>query len=277
MPVWERVSAPLKAAGLRQVGYDQVGMEPTDKSIGEAVEFARDVDWECVVAVGGGSAMDTAKAVKLLTSHSGELLDFITPPIGRGEVPTQPMKPLIATPTTAGTGAESTTMCVVDTRTMHLKAGISHPSLRPDLALIDPATTLTLPPEVTPRESETARCARTTSGISRSDDRYLRVARPELFGVRDPVQTCHRGCHSSRDGGVAQVQQSAIDVVGDLDRGVTEHLADLLEPYTFRESPDDAGVPEHVGCQPLLHPGGFDGGRPAIDMETLIAPRLRAP
>lgn len=148
-PTPGRVVRALEAAGIAVVSYERVGVEPTDDSIGEAVEFARHLDVGGFVAVGGGSAIDTAKAVKLLTSHEGELLDFITPPIGRGRVPTARMKPLIAVPTTAGTGSESTTICVVDMLRLHLKAGISHPSLRPDLAVIDPTTTITLPPEVT--------------------------------------------------------------------------------------------------------------------------------
>lgn len=147
--VTARVRASLDAAGINVVHFDRVGVEPTDKSIAEAVDFALRCEWDCLIAVGGGSAIDTAKAVKLLTAHSGDLLDFVTPPIGKGMAPTQPMRPLVAVPTTAGTGSESTTICVVDLLRMHLKAGISHPSLRPDLALIDPTTTLTLPPEVT--------------------------------------------------------------------------------------------------------------------------------
>jgi alcohol dehydrogenase class IV len=93
--------------------------------------------------------MDTAKAVNLLTTHPGELLDFVTPPIGAGKAPWLPVKPLVAVPTTAGTGSESTTICVVDLLDMHLKAGISHPRLRPSLAVIDPTTMLSLPPQVT--------------------------------------------------------------------------------------------------------------------------------
>lgn len=144
-----RVEHSLEKAGIGVVRYDQVGVEPTDESIGAAAEFAGAHQWDCIVAVGGGSVIDTAKAVKLLTSNGGDLLDFVTPPIGQGRTPTASMKPLIAIPTTAGTGSESTTICVVDLLAMHLKAGISHASLRPDLAVIDPTTTLTLPPEVT--------------------------------------------------------------------------------------------------------------------------------
>ena len=145
----DRVAAQLQAAGIKAEVFDGVGVEPTDESIELAVAHARQQDWDCYVAIGGGSAIDTAKAVNLLTTHPGELLDYVTPPIGAGKAPWLPLKPLVAIPTTAGTGSESTTICVVDMLQLHLKAGISHPSLRPVLAIVDPTTTLSLPPEVT--------------------------------------------------------------------------------------------------------------------------------
>lgn len=145
----DRVVEQLVAAGIRAEVFDGVAVEPTDDSIELAVAFARQQDWDCYVAIGGGSAIDTAKAVNLLTTHPGELLDYITPPIGGGNAPWLPLKPLIAIPTTAGTGSESTTICVVDMLRLHLKAGISHTSLRPVLAIVDPTVTLTLPPAVT--------------------------------------------------------------------------------------------------------------------------------
>ncbi|SFB55524.1 Alcohol dehydrogenase, class IV [Amycolatopsis marina] len=145
----DRVRENLLAAGVKSEVYDGVGVEPTDQSIAEAVAFAKQRDWDCYVAVGGGSAMDTAKAVNLLTTHPGELLDFVTPPIGAGTAPWLPVKPLIAVPTTAGTGSESTTICVIDFLGLHLKAGVSHPRLRPALAVVDPRVTVSLPPQIT--------------------------------------------------------------------------------------------------------------------------------
>ncbi|WP_285487194.1 hydroxyacid-oxoacid transhydrogenase [Amycolatopsis taiwanensis] len=145
----DRVLDSIRAAGVKSEIFDAVGVEPTDVSINEAVAYARQQEWDCFVAIGGGSAMDTAKAVNLLTTHPGELLDFVTPPIGAGKAPWLPLKPLIAVPTTAGTGSESTTICVVDLLDLHLKAGVSHPRLRPSLAVVDPRTTVTLPPAVT--------------------------------------------------------------------------------------------------------------------------------
>ena len=105
--------------------------------------------WDGFIAVGGGSSIDTAKAVNLLTTDGGELMDYINAPIGAGRAPQQPLKPLIAVPTTAGTGSESTAMCVMDILSMRVKTGISHWRLRPTLAVIDPLVSLTLPPEVT--------------------------------------------------------------------------------------------------------------------------------
>jgi alcohol dehydrogenase class IV len=145
----ERIRAGIDKAGVKCEVFDGVVVEPTDQSIADAVAWASDREWDAFVAVGGGSTIDTAKAVNLLTTHPGELLDYVTPPIGAGRAPDGPLKPLIAVATTAGTGSESTTICVVDLLTARLKAGISHPRLRPTLAVVDPSTTLTMPPEVT--------------------------------------------------------------------------------------------------------------------------------
>src|ERR1035441_8974022 len=82
-------------------------------------------------------------------ADEGDLMDYINAPIGGGRAPRGPLKPLIAVPTTAGTGSESTAMCVLDVLSMRVKTGISHWRLRPTLAVIDPLVSLTLPPEVT--------------------------------------------------------------------------------------------------------------------------------
>lgn len=143
------VAAILQAAGVGCDVFDEVAVEPTDESIDKAAAFARGGSWDGLVALGGGSAIDTAKAVNLLVTQDGTLMDFIAPPIGGGRVPDRPLLPLIAVPTTAGTGSEATTICVVDLLSMRLKAGISTARLRPVMAVVDPATTLSLPAEVT--------------------------------------------------------------------------------------------------------------------------------
>jgi alcohol dehydrogenase class IV len=146
----ERVADSLRRYGMQAQVFTGVHVEPTDESIGAAIAHARSTGpWDAFVAVGGGSAIDTAKAVNLLTTCDGELMDYVNAPVGGGKAPDRPLKPLVAVPTTAGTGSESTTICVLDVLSLKVKTGISHPRLRPVLAVVDPAVTLSLPPEVT--------------------------------------------------------------------------------------------------------------------------------
>ncbi|HEX8519306.1 MAG TPA: hydroxyacid-oxoacid transhydrogenase [Pseudonocardia sp.] len=145
-----RIADALRRYGIEAEVFDGVHVEPTDDSMTKAVEYARaQGEWDGFVAVGGGSAIDTAKAVNLLTTHPGALMDYVNKPIGGGKAPTGQLKPLVAVPTTAGTGAESTAMCILDVLSMKVKTGISHWRLRPSLAVVDPLLTMTLPPEVT--------------------------------------------------------------------------------------------------------------------------------
>ena len=105
--------------------------------------------WDGFVAAGGGSAIDTAKVVNLLTTNDGDLLDYVNAPIGAGRAPERPLRPLVALPTTTGTGSESTTIAVLDVLAAKVKTGISHPRLRPTLAVVDPLLTITQPAAVT--------------------------------------------------------------------------------------------------------------------------------
>jgi hydroxyacid-oxoacid transhydrogenase len=144
-----RAAESLTRHGLGAVVFDRVHVEPTDRSLALAVDFAREHGpWDAVVAVGGGSAIDTGKAVALLTSNDGELMDYVNAPVGGGRAPERPLTPLVAVPTTAGTGSESTTICVLDVLALKVKTGISHAWLRPVLAVVDPSLTWSLPPEV---------------------------------------------------------------------------------------------------------------------------------
>ena len=145
-----RVAEQMAARGIECLHYDGSHVEPTDASLAEAVAYGREHGpFDAFVAVGGGSSIDTAKAVNLLTTNPGELMDYVNAPIGGGRAPAEPLKPLVAIPTTAGTGSESTTVCVLDVLDQAVKTGISHPRLRPTLAVIDPELTLTQPPGVT--------------------------------------------------------------------------------------------------------------------------------
>lgn len=146
----ERIAGLLHAAGVTAEVYAEVHVEPTDASLEHAISYARaSGPWDAYVAVGGGSTIDTAKAVNLLTTNPGELMDYLNKPVGQARAPEQPLRPLVAVPTTTGTGSESTTICVLDVLALHVKTGISHPRLRPTLAVVDPRLTLSQPAGVT--------------------------------------------------------------------------------------------------------------------------------
>ena len=145
-----RVAEAMSDFDIESTVFDGVHVEPTDVSIREAVDFARSQGpWDALVAVGGGSAIDTAKAVNLLLTNPGTLLDYVNVPFGAGRSPSAPLLPLVAVPTTTGTGSESTTICVLDLLDQKVKSGISHPALRPTFAVVDPELTLSQPAAVT--------------------------------------------------------------------------------------------------------------------------------
>ncbi len=128
--------------------FSDVSVEPTDASFRAAAAFASEGGFDSVVAVGGGSAIDTAKAANLYSTHSGDFFDYVNAPIGRGLPVEGPLKPLIAVPTTAGTGSETTGVAIFDYVEKKAKTGIAHRYLKPTLGIVDSENTRTLPPAV---------------------------------------------------------------------------------------------------------------------------------
>jgi len=129
--------------------FDDVHCEPTDRSMRQAIEKVGGPGFDAVVALGGGSTLDTAKAVNLYGTYPADLLEYVNAPIGRGKPVPGPLKPLIALPTTSGTGSETTTVIVMDFLDLRLKTGISHQHIRPAIALVDPLNSLSAPAAVT--------------------------------------------------------------------------------------------------------------------------------
>jgi hydroxyacid-oxoacid transhydrogenase len=147
----EPVSVALQSLDDEKVPYtlfDRARTEPTDESMKEAIDFANANPCDVFVAIGGGSAMDTAKAANLYTTCPADFLDYVNAPVGKALPVPKPLKPLIAVPTTAGTGSETTAVAVVDIMDLHVKTGIAHARLKPTLGILDPNNTRTLPPLV---------------------------------------------------------------------------------------------------------------------------------
>ena len=145
---FDRVKRALETAGLDVVVYDEVRVEPTDRSFKDAATFAQDAAVDGFCSLGGGSVIDTAKAANLYASYPADFLTYVNAPIGGGQAVPGALRPHIACPTTAGTGSECTGIAVFDLLEMKAKTGIVSRALRPTRALVDPATTATLPSQV---------------------------------------------------------------------------------------------------------------------------------
>ena len=145
----QSVVESLESSGIAFTLFDRVRVEPTEESFLDAIAFARRDAYDAFVAVGGGSTIDTAKAVNLYTTYPpADFLDYVNPPIGKGLPVPGTLKPLIAIPTTAGTGSETTGVSIFDLNRLHAKTGIASRRLKPTLGLLDPENTKTLPSQV---------------------------------------------------------------------------------------------------------------------------------
>jgi len=148
LPHVAEVRESLRAAAIDVAVYDEVRVEPTDRSFQAAARFAGEGRFDGFVSVGGGSVIDTCKAANLYSTYPAEFLAYVNAPIGGGQAVPGPLKPHIACPTTCGTGSECTGIAIFDLLAMQAKTGIVSRRLRPSLALIDPVTTYTLPRNV---------------------------------------------------------------------------------------------------------------------------------
>ncbi|MBK9031827.1 MAG: iron-containing alcohol dehydrogenase [Myxococcales bacterium] len=148
LPWFAEVAAALAAAGVDAVVFDEVAVEPTDRSIADAVAAARAAGVDGLVSLGGGSTIDTAKLANLGAVCGADVLRFVPAPHGRGEVIDRPLLPHLACPTTSGTGSEVTGIAIFDVRALHAKTGVASARLRPTEAVIDPRVTATLPAAV---------------------------------------------------------------------------------------------------------------------------------
>ncbi len=149
----ERVANLLIPEGMKYTVYDKVEPEPGIELADAGAALARKNKCDIVIGIGGGSAMDVAKAIAVLATNKGSAVDYL----GLNKIP-EPGLPKIMIPTTAGTGSEVTFTAVFIRKNLKKKEGMNSPYLYPDLALLDPELTLSLPPQPTAQTGLDALC-----------------------------------------------------------------------------------------------------------------------
>lgn len=155
------VTSQLEACGIAYVVYDAVNSEPTDRMVYEGIRIFENEQCDFLVALGGGSSIDTMKAISMMRGHDGPISDFMGKPYS-GEV-----CPMVAIPTTAGTGSEITQFTIIADTSAHVKMLLRGEALIPSLAVIDPVFTLSAPKRVTASTGVDALCHAIESYTSR--------------------------------------------------------------------------------------------------------------
>jgi hydroxyacid-oxoacid transhydrogenase len=183
--ITDTVAASIRDQGIDVDVFSDVRVEPDDASFGAAADAAVGGDYDGFVGVGGGSSIDTAKVADLIATHGGEIMDYVNAPIGGGRKPPGPLKPLLAIPTTSGTGSEATTVAILDIPDQRAKSGISHRYLRPAQGIVDPELTRSLHPRVVAATGLDVVCHAAESFLARPFDRR---DSPETPDDRPPYQ-----------------------------------------------------------------------------------------
>jgi alcohol dehydrogenase class IV len=153
----------LDNAKVAYITYLDVNTEPTDIHVQESLELFQQEKCDVIIAIGGGSCIDAAKAVAVLATNGGYIGDYMG---GKTPIPKAPI-PFIAVPTTAGTGAEVTSVTVITNTTNDVKMMIKHPAFIPAVAIVDPILTMTSPQPVTAATGVDALCHSIEAYISR--------------------------------------------------------------------------------------------------------------
>ena len=169
--------------------YSDVSPEPSMDDFERCISFARDREVDLLVAVGGGSSIDVAKTTGIVLRWGGDLIDYIAPPTGLGKRIPDYGKPVIAVPTTAGTGSEVSPASVISLPDRKIKVGISSIYQKPILAIVDPMLTVSMPPNVTASTGVDALSHAIEAYITRRFDAKL-AFKPEerpVYGGGNPI------------------------------------------------------------------------------------------
>lgn len=145
----ERTEDQLRQAGVETVLFDRVEANPLLTTVNAGGMLAREKGCDMIVALGGGSVMDAAKAIAVVAANGGDYWDYIPCGTGKCKIVRHNPLPIVAITTTAGTGSETDAGCVITNADTHEKTGFVHPGLFPVLAIVDPRLMLTVPPMFT--------------------------------------------------------------------------------------------------------------------------------
>jgi len=174
----DKIKSSLEKENLEVNVFDDVQPDPPLQVYSDCLTYARQHENDLVVGLGGGSSMDVAKVTAALLTQGGEPLDYVAKPTGEG-LPVRKGLPNIAVPTTSGTGSEVSPVAVITLPEKELKVGISNNYIRPDVALVDPLMTVTVPPLVTASTGMDALAHAIEAYTTRRYDCRLRPERPE--------------------------------------------------------------------------------------------------
>lgn len=159
--------------------FDQVAADPDLKNFEDALSFTKENKGNIIIGLGGGSSIDVAKVVSTAAKYGGNIRDYIAPPNGQGKPIEGPGYPMIGIPTTSGTGSEVSPAAVLTLPEKELKVGISSQMQRPNLAIVDPLLTVTVPPHVTASTGVDALCHAIEGYATKRFDQKARPEKPE--------------------------------------------------------------------------------------------------
>ena len=172
----ERVRQSLEKAGVAVACYDQVEENPSTRCVDKCVAFARGAGIDGIVGLGGGSSMDTAKGYNFLLTNGGRMQDYWG--VGKAKLP---MLPLIAIPTTGGTGSECQSFALITDAETHQKMACGDPKAAARVAILDPVLTLSQPPRVTACTGIDAIAHALETAVTRKRTALSRVFSREAF------------------------------------------------------------------------------------------------
>ncbi len=250
----DRAQASLAAAELPVVIYDQAKENPTTECVAECVEMARRKGIDFIVGLGGGSSMDTAKGCNFLLTNGGEMKDYW----GVGKA-SKPMLPIIAIPTTAGTGSECQSFALISDAVTHAKMACGDPKAMAKVAILDPELTLSQPPRVTACTGIDAVAHAVESAVTRkrneTSQQYSRVAfsllsqsLPTVLAHPDNVQARGRMLLGAAFAGTA-IEHSMLGAAHSAANPLTAHFGvihgqavGLMLPHVVRFNGEDETV-----------------------------------